>query len=799
MELYSQKKLRTVFGTNDVEFILNHFNIEPTSWRKYGNSQTPLYSTEDIEFVLNKINEIRKIHGKNAKIKFWLQEENTLHKSISQLSDELKCCDSSLREYAKYFNINLVEYESKGRKLKGFSLSDSEKLKKLVSENNMRKLLGDRHRSTEKYEEQNKKALETKKKNKEEKLKEFKRNNFITIDFILDEHKRFSKAKLYEIFEFFEIEVIKYDNLRAISKNDYEHLKEIFDKYDNYELSKIIINEINLSKGIPRFVIQHKLKVNYRDFKYIINECKLSLQDYYSDEEFEIIKNCRFERIQRFEERKNKPKVIKLKTKYTKKQLIEMSGVSENTFNRIIKYLNIDIKNNDMIDDNIIRIKDFINSVDIKTFFFKKTNLEKLGVEYPFQSSLIQEKGKESCLEKYGVEYYNQTEESKKIHKKTVSERYGVENISQINAVKKKKEQLNINKLTYAKSLNLINVDELAKKFNRNEGVIIDDIRLLNLKIIKFNNDTRFYIEESNLPILSDFFSKTDECGKSYSEKELVDFVKSIYSDEIMENTKRIIPPKELDIYIPKMKLAIEYNGLYWHDENHVDKNYHLTKTNMCNEKGIDLIHVFEDDWLERKEIVKSMIASRLGVYKEKIFARKCQIKEIEKDQAKIFFNENHLQGFAYGDLYLGLMFNDELIQCICINKKGWHDGNVELTRMVTKLNTQVIGGFSKLMKHISDYIEYKSITSYVYKAWFNGKGYIESGFKIVKENNPSYSYVVNGRRVHKSHFRKDKIKKMFERGGLKFYDSDKTEHENMIENKIYRIYDCGTMKVIYE
>lgn len=799
MELYSQKKLRTVFGTNDVEFILNHFNIEPTSWRKYGNSQTPLYSTEDIEFVLNKINEIRKIHGKNAKINFWLQEENTLYKSISQLSDELKCCDSSLREYAKYFNINLVEYESKGRKLKGFSLSDSEKLKKLVSENNMRKLLGDRYRSTEKYEEQNKKALETKKKNKEEKLKEFKRNNFITIDFILDEHKRFSKAKLYEIFEFFEIEVIKYDNLRAISKNDYEHLKEIFDKYDNYELSKIIINEINLSKGIPRFVIQHKLKVNYRDFKYIINECKLSLQDYYSDEEFEIIKNCRFERIQRFEERKNKPKVIKLKTKYTKKQLIEMSGVSENTFNRIIKYLNIDIKNNDTIDDNIIRIKDFINSVDIKTFFFKKTNLEKLGVEYPFQSSLIQEKGKESCLEKYGVEYYNQTEESQIRRKETSLKKYGVENPSQNISIKIKKEKLEAKKLNYAKSQNLVTVNDLSKTFNRDESTIIDDIRLLNLKIIKFNNDARFYIEESNLPILSDFFSKTDECGKSYSEKELVDFVKSIYSDEIMENTKRIIPPKELDIYIPKMKLAIEYNGLYWHDENHVDRNYHLTKTNMCNEKGIDLIHVFEDDWLYKKEIVKSMIASRLGIYKEKIFARKCQIKKIEKDQAKIFFDENHLQGFAYGDLYLGLIFNDELIQCICINKKGWRDGNVELTRMVTKLNTQVVGGFSKLMKHISDYIEYKSITSYVYKAWFNGKGYIESGFKIVKENSPSYSYVVNGRRVHKSHFRKDKIKKMFERGELEFYDSDKTEHENMIENKIYRIYDCGTMKVIYE
>ena len=822
MELYSQKKLRTVFGTNDVEFILNHFNIEPTSWRKYGNSQTPLYSTEDIEFVLNKINEIRKIHGKNAKIKFWLQEENDLYKSVSQLSDELKCCDSSLREYAKYFNINIVKYKSKGRIINGFSLVDSEKLKKLISENNMRKLLINEHLTNEKCKERNEKALKTKKKNKEEKLKEFERNNFITLDSILDECKRFSKFKLYEIFDFFEIEVIKYDNLRAISKDNYKYLKEIFNKYDNYELNKIITNKSDLSEGIPRFAVQHKLKVNSRDFEYIINECKLSLQDYYSDEEFEIIKDCRFERIQRFEERKNKPKVIKVKAKYTKKQLIEMSGVSENAFNRIIKYLNVDIKNNDTIDDNIIRIKDFINSVDIKTFFFKKTNLEKLGVEYPFQSSLIQEKGKESCLEKYGVEYYNQTEESQIRRKETSLKKYGVENPSQSDEVKEKarktnfkkygvsnasqneeikekRKTTNINKLLYAKNQNLISVDELSKKFSKYNTTIIDAIKRLNIEIITFDLDKRYYINSNDIYLLSDYFCKTEMSCTSYSEKELVDFVKSIYSDEIMENTKRIIPPKELDIYIPKMKLAIEYDGLHWHDENHIDKNYHLTKTNMCNEKGIDLIHVFEDDWLERKEIVKSMIASRLGVYKEKAFARKCQIKEIEKDQAKIFFDKNHLQGFAYGDLYLGLMFNDELIQCICINKKGWHDGNVELTRMVTKLNTQVIGGFSKLMKHISDYIEYKSITSYVYKAWFNGKGYIESGFKIVKENNPSYSYVINGKRVHKSHFRKNKIKKMFERGELKFYDSNKTEHENMIENKIYRIYDCGTIKVIYE
>ena len=192
------------------------------------------------------------------------------------------------------------------------------------------------------------------------------------------------------------------------------------------------------------------------------------------------------------------------------------------------------------------------------------------------------------------------------------------------------------------------------------------------------------------------------------------------------------------------------------------------------------------------------MIASRLGIYNKKIFARKCQIRQIDKAEAQIFFNENHLQGFAYGDLYLGLVFEKKLVQCICINKKGWHDGNVELTRMATKLGIQVVGGFSKLMSHINDYIEYQSITSYIYRAWFNGKGYLSSGFKITGVNPPSYYYVMNGRKIHKSHFRKNKIKNLYEKGELDFYDKTKTEHENMLNNHIYRIYDCGTIKVQY-
>ena len=473
-------------------------------------------------------------------------------------------------------------------------------------------------------------------------------------------------------------------------------------------------------------------------------------------------------------------------------------------------------------EDCIDKIKELLILVNNDSMYLnKQTNLKKYGVEYPFQNKDVQNKCIETCKKKYGVSNYNQTKESQIRKEKTCMKKYGVKNPSQNKEIRKKiintnlkkfgvfnvsqnkdviekRKIKNINKLNYAKNQNLISIEELSDKFNKYDTTIIEAIKRLNIEIITFDLDKRYYIHDYDLCLLTDYFYKTEMCSSSFSEKEIVNFIKSVCDYEIIENSKKIIPPKELDIYIPKMKIAIEYDGLHWHDENHVNKNYHLLKTNLCNEKGIDLIHVFEDDWLNKKEIVKSMISSRLGIYKQKIFARKCKLKEIEKEQAKIFFNENHLQGFTYGDLYLGLFYNDELVQCICINKKGWHDGNVELTRMVTKINIQVIGGFSKLMKHISNYIEYKSITSYVYKAWFNGKGYLKSGFKIIDENPPSYSYIINDKRIHKSHFRKDKIKKMYENKQLNYYDENKTEHELMMKNNIYRIYDCGTIKVVY-
>lgn len=151
----------------------------------------------------------------------------------------------------------------------------------------------------------------------------------------------------------------------------------------------------------------------------------------------------------------------------------------------------------------------------------------------------------------------------------------------------------------------------------------------------------------------------------SKPESDIIDFIKTFYNGEIINNTRNIISPLELDIYIPEYKIAIEYNGLKWHSEEfNKDKNYHLVKLNKCNELGINLIQIFEDEYLEHKEIVLSKIKHLLkkDCDLSKVFARKCIVKEIDKNISKDFLEKNHIQGFSASTVYLGGFYNNELV-----------------------------------------------------------------------------------------------------------------------------------------
>ena len=285
----------------------------------------------------------------------------------------------------------------------------------------------------------------------------------------------------------------------------------------------------------------------------------------------------------------------------------------------------------------------------------------------------------------------------------------------------------------------------------------------------------------------------------SRPEQEMQDWVKSL-GLEVICNDRKAISPKELDIYIPSKNLAIEFDGLYWHsvekDATKEDINKHLSKTIECEKRGIRLMHIFEDEWNNKKDIVKSMIASACGIYERKVFARNCTCREISKEEALEFIKHNHLQDTEQKAVAYGLFYNDELLQ-VCTFRKNFaqrSNKELELARMCTLLNTQVVGGFSKLLKYAMEDMGETSITSFVDRRLFNAAGYMASGWEIDGEaSEPRYFYTDGIVRENRQKY----MKKLCLNKWPEFDDS-MTEKDMCYQKGLRRIYDCGCIKVRY-
>jgi hypothetical protein len=273
-------------------------------------------------------------------------------------------------------------------------------------------------------------------------------------------------------------------------------------------------------------------------------------------------------------------------------------------------------------------------------------------------------------------------------------------------------------------------------------------------------------------------------------EKEIVEFIKNINPNlEIIISDRSVLGPYEIDIYIPELNLAFEYNGLYYHSEDYgKDQHYHIYKTTECIKKGIRLIHIWENDWINSKEIILSKILYLLGKSKS-IYARKCKIVEINKDDAEIFFNQTHIQGYAFSTVRLGLKLDDELVACMSFVKSRFtKSAEWELLRYSTKLNSSVTGGFSKLLQYFIKIYNSQSIISYSDKCWSVGNVYQSNGFKYFRTSKPSYFYTRDGKTIeNRMSFQKKKLKDK-----LKIFDPDLSESENMKANKYLKIWNCG-------
>lgn len=468
----------------------------------------------------------------------------------------------------------------------------------------------------------------------------------------------------------------------------------------------------------------------------------------------------------------------------------------------------------------------------------ENTNLEKFGHKHASLNEDIKLKTK--------IIISNRTEiEKKSINNKrieTVNDRYGVDNVNKIPEIKEKrvssfKENIetwkenyrntsiekygvehpwmneDIHKKTVISSLgNRMSIYEDKVRSKLPEGYsligIISNGGSRLSSTIKCPNCKDIFTINNNLIYDRTVRNKTELCikcnpisnGTSGMEIQLLNFISNTYMGEIISNDRKIISPLELDIYLPELNIAFEFNGLYWHSELNKEKNYHYNKTKVCEERGINLIHIWEDDWILKNDIIKSMIRNKLSMNVNRIYARKCEVKIIDNNKLiRDFLNDNHIQGFVGSSIKIGLYYNNELVSIMTFGKLRQSMGNIpdtnryELMRFCNKLNTSVVGGASKLLKYFIKNYEYVNIISYSDNSYSDGKLYETIGFELEDSGEKlNYYWVLDKKRYHRYNFRKDKLVK-------EGYDPLKSEREIMYEDVgSYRIWSCGNKKWIY-
>lgn len=256
----------------------------------------------------------------------------------------------------------------------------------------------------------------------------------------------------------------------------------------------------------------------------------------------------------------------------------------------------------------------------------------------------------------------------------------------------------------------------------------------LNIRCKNGHEYTRKLINLINIPhcLLCTGFN-------SRPQNEVANFVKSLGVD-VIENDRTIINPLEIDVYVPTHKFGIEFNGLYWHSESSCHKTYHVElKHEKLQEKGVNLMTIFEDEWRDRRDIIKSMIRHRLGLTELKLYARKLQLKEANYEERKKFFSESHLESDVKSKIAFGLHDGHEFVSMLSI-RKPFHNSNsdyVEIARFATKPDVMVVGGLAKLIAHTTKWTaenKFKGIMTYVDTRVGEGNGYAKVGFNHVKK-----------------------------------------------------------------
>lgn len=326
---------------------------------------------------------------------------------------------------------------------------------------------------------------------------------------------------------------------------------------------------------------------------------------------------------------------------------------------------------------------------------------------------------------------------------------------------------------------------------NKNHGKSLLDIA--NDRNISIEHLKRLFRETNTTVVLH-------SCNKSKGELEVKELINSFGIECISTKRKHNDKRFEIDCYAPQYKIGIEYCGEWWHSENNgTPKKYHQEKMLWCREQGIDLLTIFEHEWIYKRPIIESIIRHKFGQTENKVFARNTVFASIESQDARKFHEANHLNGYVNSSLNYGLLDKKtrEILSVFSLAKPRFDKNyDYELTRFSTKLNTSVVGGLSKFLSNLPKDI---SLMTYVDLRFGTGSSYLSCGFETIYDYTiPNYFYF-NKKFPHdgfQSRMKFQKKKLLEENEDW----SDFTEKEIMMNEKgFYCIYDCGNAKLRFK
>ena len=418
------------------------------------------------------------------------------------------------------------------------------------------------------------------------------------------------------------------------------------------------------------------------------------------------------------------------------------------------------------------------------------TNLERYGVDNPRKSEAIKTKIRQTNQERYGAVTFTASQAGKDQIKQTKLDHFGDANFNNMEANKATKQKRygdttynnrDKNRQTCQERYGVDHGGLLPKAAEGHRANIAERLGYTELftqllgdrdKAVSFLKDKHYSLIDLmplfNAPYytVQAWVTRLDlkewvdiSKGTSQYEKQVLDFLYGIGVVNIVQHDREVLQSgQEIDLFLPDYHLGIEVNGDYWHSSLFKQRSYHLAKSKQAERQGIRLIHIYEYEWCSpsSRKIIESILQSACGKTSRSIFARRCELKKVTKEEAKTFINQNHLQGYRHAQITYGLYFQDELVQLMSFSRHAKYQW--EIIRGCTKLGCSVVGGISRIIKHFKEDQAAKSLFSYCDFNKYDGRGYQAIGMTCIGYTDPNLSYLINGevvpRRVH--HYKED-------------------------------------------